>query len=71
MSVDYGDGNFFPVLHKVIWLGVGQVESRLIQSLSKKVKIDDGKFRTHADRAAEGLSRLRYLGVTGSVDWLL
>ena len=44
--------HFVPVLHNVILLNLGQVESRLIQTVFKKVKIKADKIRTHADRAA-------------------
>ena len=37
---------FVPVLHNVLWLGFGQIESRLIQTLSKKNKIEVGKVRS-------------------------
>ena len=35
--------------YHVIWLALGQVESYLIQTFSKKVKNDKGKIRTRAD----------------------
>ena len=51
--VDYGDGVIMFLscrLHNVIWLGLGQVESRLSQTVSEKVKKATRKDRTHDER---------------------
>ena len=51
--VDYGDGVIMFLscrLHNFIWLGLGQVESRLSQTVSEKVKKVTRKDRTHDER---------------------